>query len=99
TPPGEDGLADFDCVILGDASAAQMPLAERQRLEKFVAERGGTLVVVAGKRYMPLGYPESKPDGEADPLRKMLPIEAPRVVAPKDDGFHVSLTQEARETK
>jgi hypothetical protein len=97
-PAGPDALADFDCIILGDVAAAQLPLAERVRLEKYVAERGGTLVVLAGKRYMPLAYPEVEGSGEADPLRKLLPVEGMHAVAPRE-GFPVTLTQAGRETK
>ncbi|HTU20170.1 MAG TPA: hypothetical protein VMG10_19050 [Gemmataceae bacterium] len=97
-PTGADALAGFDCIILGDVGVEQLPLAERQRLEKYVAERGGTLVILAGKRFMPLSYPDIEANGEADPLRKLLPIELPRVVAP-DDGFPVTLTQTGKETK
>ncbi|MGH7172348.1 MAG: hypothetical protein ACRELG_18890, partial [Gemmataceae bacterium] len=97
-PSGADALAGFDCIILGDVGVAQLPLAERQRLEKYVAERGGTLVILAGKRFMPLAYPDIEANGEADPLRKLLPIESPRAVAPVD-GFPVTLTQIGKETK
>ena len=97
-PPGADALAGFDCIILGDVGVEQLPLTERQRLEKYVAERGGTLVILAGKRFMPLAYPEIEANGEADPLRKLLPIESPRVVAPVG-GFPTTLTQIGRETK
>jgi hypothetical protein len=97
-PAGPDALADFDCIILGDVSPEQMPLPERVRLEKYVAERGGTLVLLAGKRWMPLAYPELEANGEPDPLRKLLPIEGPRPVTP-GDGFRVTLTQRGRETK
>ncbi|HBI41789.1 MAG TPA: hypothetical protein DDY78_02905, partial [Planctomycetales bacterium] len=98
-PAGPDALADYDCIVLGDVSPEQLPPADRQRLDKYVAERGGTLVVVAGKRYMPLTYPEAAADGgDADPIRKMLPIEAPRVTAPLD-GFTPALTADGRETK
>jgi hypothetical protein len=97
-PEGPDALADFDCIILGDVEAAQLPLVERQRIEKYVADRGGTLVLLAGKRAMPLGFPEGDAAGEADPLRKMLPIEDPRIVDPKE-GFSVTLTSEGKETE
>jgi len=97
-PAGPDALADFDCVILGDATAAQLPLAERLRLEKYVADRGGTLVLLAGKRAMPLGYPDLGPDGEGDPLRKLLPVEEPQVVAPAD-GFPVTLTHDGKDAE
>ena len=108
-PAGPDALSDYDCVVLGDVSPEQLPPADRKRLEQFVAERGGTLVVVAGHRYMPTAYAGLAADGgEADPIRKMLPIEKPRAVPPKDapkemldqwTGFSPALTADGRETK
>ena len=75
-----------------------MPLAERQRLERYVADAGGTLIILAGKGYMPLGFPESTPSGETDPLRRLLPIEAPHVLSPRG-GFTLSLTRAGQETR
>ncbi|HZY89917.1 MAG TPA: vWA domain-containing protein, partial [Gemmataceae bacterium] len=95
-PEGRDALGDYQCVVLGDVSPAQLPLAERQRLEKYVAD-GGTLVVLAGKRSMPLAFPEADAGGDGDPLRKLLPIESPRVIAPAE-GFSLTLSQAGRET-
>jgi hypothetical protein len=97
-PAGADALTSFDCIIVGDVSPAQLPPADRARLEKYVADRGGTLVVVAGKRSMPLAFAEAEDAGEPDPLRKLLPVERPGVAA-SGDGFPVTLTREGRETK
>lgn len=97
-PAGGDGLAGFDCIVLGDVGVEQLPPAERQRLEKYVGERGGTLVIVAGKRFMPMAYPDVEANGASDPLRKLLPIESPHVVAP-EEGFSVTRTQAGKETK
>ena len=36
----------------------------------FVSERGGTLLLVAGKRHLPLAYQEAD-----DPLVKMMPAD------------------------
>jgi hypothetical protein len=74
TMPAEpDALASYDCIVLGDVTPEQLPAPERVRLEKFVADRGGTLVIVAGKHAMPLAYA-----GGDDPIRRLLPIENPR---------------------
>jgi hypothetical protein len=97
-PAGAHGLADFDCIVLGDVGVEQSPLAERQRLEQYVGERGGTLVILAGKRFMPLAYPQIEANGETDPLGKLLPIESPHVVAPVE-GFSLTRTQAGKETK
>jgi hypothetical protein len=97
-PEGPDALAGFDCIILGDVTPEQLPPTERVRLEKYVGDRGGTLVMLAGKRSLPLAF-VGQPGGEAeqDPLLKLLPIEQPRVVAPMQ-GFPVTLTEEGRLT-
>lgn len=93
-----DPLFKYDCIILGDIAPEQLPPADRKRLEKYVADRGGTLVVLAGKRYMPMTFLpqdlEKKVDEEnLDPLIRMLPIERPREVKP-NTGFRFTLTQE-----
>jgi hypothetical protein len=97
TMPAEpDALAGYDCIVLGDVSPEQLPLAERKRLEQYVGERGGTLVVIAGKRFMPLGYAKSQA-AEGDPLWKFLPITEPQVIKPPD-GFPIALTAEGKHT-
>jgi hypothetical protein len=97
-PAGEEALASQACIILGDVPPDKLTLAQRQRLERYVADAGGTLIVVAGKHSMPLAYPQAGPDGEPDPLRKLLPIEFPRVLAP-EEGVKLVLTQAGRDTR
>ena len=92
-PP--DPLVKYDCIILGDVAPEQLPLVDRRRLEKYVAERGGTLVLLAGKRFMPLGFLDAA--AEDDPLLKMLPVQQPRAVSPLG-GFPVTLTHEGSVT-
>ncbi len=97
-PEGEDAFGNLGCIIVGDVDAEEMTLADRQRLERFVAEAGGTLVIIAGKRSMPLAFPEATPAGDPDPLRRLLPIESPRVLAP-EEGFALALTRAGEEQK
>jgi hypothetical protein len=98
-PEGPDAFAPYDCIVLGDVTPEQLPPAERLRLEKYVADRGGTLVVLAGKRAMPLAYlgNDRVPGIDEDPLLRLLPVEAPRAVEPPD-GFRLTLTGEGRLT-
>jgi hypothetical protein len=96
-PAGPDALAAYQCIILGDVDPAKLTLPERQRLERYVAESGGTLIILAGKRFMPLAFPDATPAGEPDPLRKLLPIESPRILA-SQEGFALRLTRAGRET-
>jgi hypothetical protein len=95
-PTEPDALAAYDCIVLGDVSPEQLPLEERKRLEKYVSERGGTLVILAGKRSMPLEFAKAQA-AEEDPLAKLLPIVEPQVVKPAD-GFSIALTDEGKHT-
>jgi len=96
-PVEPDALSGYDCIILGDVSPEQLPLPERIRLEKYVADRGGTLVILAGKRFMPLAYAKMfDPATELDPLLKLLPIVNERVYD-SADGFKVTLTEEGQQ--
>ena len=96
-PTEPDALANFDCIVLGDVAPDQLPPAERTRLLKYVADRGGTLVIVAGKRAMPLAYQGA---GGEDPIMKLLPVEQPRPAQPNmERGFAVSLTHEGGQTE
>jgi len=97
-PPEPDALSAYDCIILGDVSPEQLPMPERVRLEKYVGDRGGTLVVLVGKRWMPLAFGGIDPGGaEGDPLLRLLPIEHPQVVKPTQ-GFPITLTYEGKNT-
>jgi hypothetical protein len=89
-PADPDALAAVDCVILGDVEPSQLPPAERDRLERYVADAGGTLVMVAGKRAMPLAYAGN----EDDPLRKLLPVRRPKAFD-ESNGFPLALTPDA----
>jgi hypothetical protein len=89
-PDEADALAGFDCVILGDATAEQLPTRDRERLEKYVSDAGGTLVISAGKRFLPLGLAGATP--ETDPLRKLLPIRNLTAFAPPE-GFRPEFTE------
>jgi hypothetical protein len=88
---GGDPLLKYDCIVLGDVSPDHLTAEDRRRLEKYVADRGGTLVLLAGKRYLPLSFRGEAAEGEDDPLLKMLPVERPRAVSPLK-GFPVTLT-------
>ena len=91
---GVDPLLDYDCILLGDVAPERLPLADRKRLERYVAERGGTLILIAGKRSMPLEYVQADKAG-ADPLVKMLPITEAQVLQ-KETGFALRVTAEGR---
>jgi hypothetical protein len=91
TLPDADVLSGYDGVLLGDVEADQLVNKEKQHvswdwLEKYIAEEGGTLVIMAGKRGMPMAHLQ-----ENNPIRKLLPIKNPAEVNDKE-GFRLTLT-------
>ncbi len=93
TPIEKTSLAEVDLVILGDIASQQLTEPGLIQLEKYVAEIGGTLVFIAGKRHMPLQY-------RSPTLDKLLPLTNPRAANSLDPpstpplarGFHLRLT-------
>ncbi len=90
----DSAFADPDLVIIGDVASADMPEEAWLLLERFVAETGGTLVMVAGKNDFPLGF-------RSPTLERLLPITNPRAINidgnqgagdPTERGFHLRLT-------
>jgi hypothetical protein len=94
-PAEKAGLTGYDCIVLGDVPPENLPLAERKRLQSYVRDTGGTLVIVAGKRAMPLVYVNEGPrtKDNTDPIAAMLPVLEPHVINSRQ-GFRVTLTRE-----
>ncbi|MEZ6140398.1 MAG: hypothetical protein R3B84_07485 [Zavarzinella sp.] len=90
-PTDPEALLDFDCIILGDLGLDELTLEYRQRLEKYVADRGGTLVLLAGKRSMPMQIFQ-------DPIiSKLLPISQPIEIS-SESGRAFRITAEGEGT-
>jgi hypothetical protein len=67
--PDSEALRDYDVVILGDVDRGRLdgPAGGLELLRKFVAEQGGSLVVLAGKQNCPARYVGTELDA-------MLPV-------------------------
>ena len=61
-------LFAFDVVSLGDVSPADLPVEQQKNLSRFVSERGGTLIVIAGKDSMPERFADQ-------PIAGLLPVK------------------------
>lgn len=92
-PVRKEELFKYDTVILADADPAQFSGAMLQNLADFVEDpgKGGSLALIAGPRYMPLGYRET-------PLARLMPfdlssVRAPEIGQPIVDGFLVQPTE------
>lgn len=90
----DDPLFAFDCILLGDVSPEDLPVKDQQRLHHYVSERGGTLVMLSGKRFLPMAYAE-KFDF---PLSSLLPVTDLRVEMPDKKGFAIELSEPGNAT-
>ena len=84
-----DPLGRFDAIVIGDVDPADLSAEAWTRLESYVGERGGTLIVSPGPRFWP-----SPQAGDAT-VRKLLPVLDPRPVAVGPDAVdpaHPSLS-------
>jgi len=94
-PKDEVEWMKFDVILLGDVGPKFMTEETLRILRKFVADRGGTLIVVAGPNYMPHYFGDSA-------LADLLPVtfkksEQPIQASP-EKLFHLALTSEGRES-
>jgi hypothetical protein len=76
TPPAPDPLGAYDAIILGDVGPDGLGSESWTRLESYVAERGGTIVLAAGPRSFPAL-------ADHDVVGRLLPLRSLRV-APVD---------------
>lgn len=74
-PADAKALRDYDCVILGDIGPDFFTSDELKGLETWLRTDGGGLVVVAGRRAMPLAWAGST-------LEQLLPVEPDAQAAP-----------------
>ena len=67
-PERREDLFGYDLILFGDISPDVLPASTPENLAAFVAEGGGSLAVLAGKRFTPSAYRNT-------PLERMLPVE------------------------
>lgn len=67
-PQSELEWLKFDVIVLGDIDPSELNEDTQRSLEKFVSQRGGTLVIISGPNSMPHKY-------ERSPLGKLLPVQ------------------------
>ncbi len=94
-PKDEAEWMKVDVIILGDVAPKSLPEETQRILQRFVTERGGTLIVIAGPIYMPHVYATA-------PVAEMLPVvfkkeDQPIMTGPEKD-YRIALTAEGRES-
>lgn len=97
-PPGQPSpFTELDIVILGDVAPWQLTDEQWTLLEKFVSEDGGTLVLSAGKNFLPSAYKSPVLDRLAPvlDLKRLDITDATAQVPPSQRGLRLRLTPEA----
>lgn len=101
-PASEAEWLKFDVIFLGDVAAKNLSPTDMRALRRFVADRGGTLVMIAGPGAMPAEY-------AATPLNELIPVKLPAAADPKTaapkppaaaghtGGFRITLTPEGKD--
>ncbi len=74
---GDDPLGAFDAIVVGDLPPEATPDGLWERLDRYVAERGGTLIVAAGPRAGP---------AVSEVARGLLPVLDPRPLTADPTG-------------
>ena len=89
-PANESEWLKFDVVVLGDVPPKSLDDKQLEAIEKFVVNRGGTLIVIAGPHYMPHQFAESL-------LAELLPVTiaggSGSMMRGPDPSFRWGLTQ------
>jgi len=94
-PKDEAEWMKFDVIILGDVPAKALDESRQKILRRFVNDRGGTLIVIAGPLHCPHEYTDLE-------LVEMLPVAIRKGDAlpdqSPDEKFYIALTAEGRES-
>ena len=86
-PVTADDWDQYDIVMLGDLTPDHFPVAAQESLIVYLRERGGTLILIAGKESMPEAFAKS-------PLADVLPVTrvAPDAAITNNDGYSFHVT-------
>jgi len=88
-PTDLDAWSRHRVVILGDVGPSVLTEAYQEMLAQYVARRGGTLVIIAGRLAMPAAYRGMK-------LERLLPVNAVGRHVDDSAGFGLFLTADGR---
>ncbi|MGB6917054.1 MAG: hypothetical protein WBF96_00775 [Phycisphaerae bacterium] len=92
-PENQEEWNKFDVIILGDVAPSMLPAEAQEAITQFVTQRGGTLVVVSGPKFMPHHYGNT-------PLAEILPVRCDAsdsiFLASPERVFRIGLTVEGQ---
>ncbi len=93
-PANEQEWMKFDVIIIGDVPAGRLTEQQARWLKRFVAERGGTIVFIAGPQAMPADHAGG---ALADLIPLKLTAPTPSPAPGGSNGFRIALTAAGRE--
>ena len=88
-PRDVDGWSRYHAVILGDVAPDQLNRQSQEALEEYIRDRGGNLIVVAGRNNMPQAFARQT-------LARLLPVEMDRRRSASDPTYFLELTREGQ---
>lgn len=92
-------FSTYDVVLIGDVSPKDVQSEHWQDLDRYVRDEGGTLVLTAGKQFVPFAY-------QGTLAENLLPIEHAKVVElnaanqigpPESRGFRLLITPDGEQ--
>ncbi len=91
---GEDGLFDYDVIILGDADPLYFSAVQLEGIVEFVEKEGGGIIFTAGDFFNPLSY-------QSTTLEKLIPVRLegarnPAIGSAPLQPFQLQLTVQGR---
>ena len=92
-------FAEKDLIIIGDVSPEHIRDEHWKQIQTFVGDQGGTLVLLAGKKYLPLGH-QSETLDELLPLKDLEVVDwnqANFKVPPSERGMRLALAPEGEQ--
>lgn len=73
-PQSNEDLSFYDCIIAFDPDWRQLTTDQTESLERWVAEKAGGLIVIAGPVNTPLWTQRPKGDKAIDQIRNLYPV-------------------------
>jgi hypothetical protein len=73
-PSTPDALFEYDAIVAFDPDWEQLSVEQVQLLERWVAEKSGGLVLIAGPVYTPQWSARRRGDPRIDPIKALYPV-------------------------
>ena len=89
-PATREEMYDYDCVVAFDPNWLALSPAQVELLEKWVADQGGGLIVVAGAVYAGKGLGGWTENAAMTPIRNLYPVEFPSRLTSMENNMYAS---------